>query len=311
MGTWYNVKVSRPPQGLTAERLQREVDARLEEINLGMSTHLPESEISRFNRFRGEDWFEVSPDTVTVVAAALEVSDRTDGAFDVTVGPLVNLWSFGPEDQQQRIPTDDEIANAKAKVGFRRVEIRRQPSALRKTHPDVYVDLSGIAKGFAVDAIAELFERQGITRFMIEIGGEVRTGGRKHDGTPWRIAIERPVSAMRAFQQIVELEDRALATSGDYRNYFERDGRRYSHTIDPRTGSPVEHTLASVSIIAADCMFADAMATALSVMGPEGAFQCAQENELDVLLIVRESDGFVENATDGFMKHVARKTPER
>ncbi len=311
MGTWYNVKVSRPPQELTAEQLQSGVDARLEEINRGMSTYLPESEISQFNRFRGEDWFEVSLDTVTVVAAALDASERTNGAFDVTVGPLVNLWSFGPEDQPERVPTDDEIADARAAVGFRRVEARRQPPALRKTLPDAYVDLSGIAKGFAADAVAELLQQRGATRFMVEIGGEVRTGGRKDDGTPWRIGIERPASAMRDYDQVVELEHCALATSGDYRNYFERDGRRYSHTIDPRTGCPVEHKLASVSVIATDCMFADAMATALTVMGPDDAYQHAQENDLDVLLIIRGPDGFEEKATDGFMKHLVRKTPER
>lgn len=311
MGTWYNIKVSGPNQDLTAERLQPQVDARLEEINLAMSTYLPESEISRFNRFRGGEWFEVSPDTMTVVAKALQVSDQTDGAFDVTVGPLVNLWSFGPEDQPERIPTDDEIADAKAKTGFRLIEVRRQPPALRKTLPEVYIDLSGIAKGFAVDAIAELFELQGIERFMIEIGGEVRTSGRKQDGTPWRIGIESPVSVMRGPpQQIVDLENCALATSGDYRNYFEQDGRRYSHTIDPRTGSPIEHRLASVSVISADCMTADAMATALSVMGPDDAYQHAEEHKLDVLLIIRESDGFAEKATDGFERHMAQKAPE-
>jgi thiamine biosynthesis lipoprotein len=183
---------------------------------------------------------------------------------------------------------------------------------LRKTHPDVHVDLSGIAKGFAVDAIAELVEQQGITRFMIEIGGEVRTGARKQDGAPWRIGIESPVSVMRGPpQEVVELEDLALATSGDYRNYFERDGRRYSHTIDPRKGRPIEHNLASVSIVAPNCMFADAMATALTVMGPDDAFRYARENDLDVLLIIRETDGFVEKVTDGFSKYMARKTPER
>ena len=185
MGTVYKIKVSGPPDGLTDVRLQQEVDARLKYINDRMSTYLPESEISRFNRFRGEDWFEVSADTVTVVAGALQVSDGTDGAFDVTVGPLVNLWSFGPENQPKRIPSEDEIADAKAKTGVRLIEVRRQPPALRKTQPEVYVDLSGIAKGFAVDAIAELFEQRGIERFMIEIGGEVRTSGRKQDGTPF------------------------------------------------------------------------------------------------------------------------------
>ena len=300
MGTVYKVKVSGPPDGLTAERLQQEVDARLKYINDRMSTYLPESEISRFNRSKSDEWFEVSPETVAVLGEALEISEKTDGAFDVTVGPLVNLWSFGPEDRHTEIPTDDEIEQAKARVGFRNVEIRPSPPALRKKQPNVYVDLSAIAKGFAVDEVARVLDALGVTRYMVEIGGEVRTRGRKQDGTPWRIGIEKPASTSRVLQHIVELENRSLATSGDYRNFFEKDGRRYSHTIDPRTGRPVEHNLASVSVISDNCTFADAMATALAVMGPDEAFRYATDNDVDVLLIIRGPDGFSEKATKGF-----------
>ena len=300
MGTVYKVKVSGPPDGLTAERLQQEVDARLKYINDRMSTYLPESEISRFNQTQNDDWFEVSPETAAVLGEALEISEKTDGAFDVTVGPLVNLWSFGPEGRIERVPTDEEIEKAKAGVGFRHIGVRSSPPALRKKHPDVYVDLSAIAKGFAVDEVARVLDALGVTRYMVEIGGEVRTRGRKQDGTPWRIGIEKPASTSRVLQHIVELENRSLATSGDYRNFFEKDGRRYSHTIDPRTGRPVEHNLASVSVISDNCTFADAMATALAVMGPDEAFRYATDNDVDVLLIIRGPDGFSEKATKGF-----------
>jgi len=300
MGTVYKVKVSGPPDGLTAERLQQEVDGRLKYINDRMSTYLPESEISRFNRSKSDEWFEVTPETAAVLGEALEISEKTGGAFDVTVGPLVNLWSFGPEGRNERVPTDEVIEEVRASVGFRNVEVRPSPPALRKKQPNVYVDLSAIAKGFAVDEVARVLDAFGVTRYMVEIGGEVRTRGRKQDGTPWRIGIEKPISTSRVLQHVVELEDCALATSGDYRNFFEIDGQRYSHTIDPLTGRPVEHSLASVSVISDNCTFADAMATALAVMGPDKAFRYATDNDIDVLLIIRDPDGFSEKATKGF-----------
>lgn len=300
MGTVYRVKVSGPPDGLTDARLQQEVDARLKYINDRMSTYLPESEISRFNQMQDDEWFEVSPETAVVLSKALEISEKTNGAFDVTVGPLVNLWSFGPEGQHAEIPSDDEIEKAKANVGFQHIEVRASPPALRKTRPDIYVDLSAIAKGFAVDEVTRVLDGLGITRYMVEIGGEVRTRGRKQDGTAWKIGIEKPISTVRVLQHIVELEDRALATSGDYRNFFEKDGLRYSHTIDARTGRPVAHNLASVSVISDNCTFADTMATALTVMGPDEAFRYATDNNIDVLLIIRVSDGFEVKTTEGF-----------
>ncbi len=300
MGTVYKIKVSGPPDGLTDARLQQEVDDRLKYINDLMSTYLPESEISRFNRSQDDEWFEVSPETATVLGKAREISENTDGAFDVTVGPLVNLWSFGPDGRHEEIPTDDEIEQARANVGFQHIEVRASPPALLKTHPDVYVDLSAIAKGFAVDEVTRVLDGLGITRYMVEIGGEVRTGGRKQDGTSWKIGIEKPISTVRVLQHIVELEDRALATSGDYRNFFEKDGLRYSHTIDARTGRPVAHNLASVSVISDNCTFSDAMATALTVMGPDEAFQYATDNDIDVLLIIRVADGFEVKTTKGF-----------
>lgn len=300
MGTVYRVKVSGPPDGLTDASLQQEVDDRLKYINDRMSTYLPDSEISRFNRSQDDDWFEVSTETASVLGEALEISEKTNGAFDVTVGPLVNLWSFGPEGRHEEIPTDDEIEKIRASVGFRHIEVRSSPPALRKMRPDVYVDLSAIAKGFAVDEVARILDGLGITRYMVEIGGEVRTRGRKRDGTAWKIAIEKPISTVRVYQHIVELEDRSLATSGDYRNFFEKDGQRYSHTIDPRTGRPVEHNLASVSVISDNCTFADAMATALTVMGPDEAFRFADDNDIGVLLILRGPDGFEVKTTKDF-----------
>jgi thiamine biosynthesis lipoprotein len=300
MGTGYNVKVAVLPKGLTAADLQRQVDARLDTINQQMSTYLPESEISCFNRHTGDDWFPVSPATAFVVSAALEISKQTDGAFDITVGPLVDLWGFGPGPRPGRIPAPEEIAAAKSRVGYERVAVRREPPALRKSQPDVHLDLSALGEGFAVDEVAALLDRQGLVAYLVDIGGEMRARGRKPDGTPWRIGIERPVRSVREIHQVIELKDRALATSGDYRNFFEWQGRYYSHEIDPKTGWPVEHALGSVSVLADQCMLADAWATALMVLGPERALQSAERHQLDVLLIVRQGDGFIEQATPGF-----------
>ena len=245
-----------------------------------------------------------------VVAAGLEVSRNTQGAFDVTVGPLVNLWGFGPAGRADEMPTDEAIAECQARVGYTRLEVRQEPPALRKRRADVYVDLSAIAKGFGVDEVAKLLERHAVRSYLVEIGGEVRTRGRKPDGGGWRIGIERPVAAVREIECVVELDDRALATSGDYRNFFEREGRRYSHEIDPRTGRPVDHALISVSVLADDCLTADAWATALLVLGPDAALPTARQHGLEVLCMVRSGDGWVEQATPGFAARIRTIKPE-
>lgn len=302
MGTVYSVKLGRFPAGIQVDALHEDIEQRLQQINALMSTYQADSELSRFNRYQQDDWFDVSSQTAGVVNAALEISRLTDGAFDVTVGPLVNLWSFGPDPQRGQVPTAEQVEQERTRVGYQQLEVRLSPPALRKTTPEVYVDLSAIAKGYGVDAIAQLLADQGITDFMIEIGGDVRTGGTRHDGQPWRIGVEKPIDGLRAVQHVVGLSGQALATSGDYRNVFEFQGRRYSHAIDPSTGYPVQHELASVSVIHDNCMVADAWATALLVAGPDRALQWAQDHSLDVLLILRTDQGFEERMTDGFSR---------
>jgi thiamine biosynthesis lipoprotein len=296
--------VTELPEGTTPEDLQRDVDACLLDVNRKMSTYDPESELSRFNRHPHDDWFDVSAETATVVRRAQEIGEKTGGAFDVTVGPLVNLWSFGPDSTPGDVPSELELAAVRENVGWHLLEVRDSPPGLRKRSAGVYVDLSAIAKGFGVDRVAALLDRRGVKAYMIEIGGEVRTRGAKRGGSPWRIGIERPVSFARSLHKVVRLTDRALATSGDYRNFFEVDGVRYSHTIDPLTGRPVEHNLASVSVITTSCMEADAWATALGVLGPDAAYRYAEQNGLDVLLIVRQNGGFQEQVSPGFKAYV-------
>ncbi len=301
MGTWFTVKVTGPPPGVDAAMLEQEVVARLETLEGRMSTYDPESELSRLNRFEGSDWFAVSDETAAVLDEALRIGKLTGGAFDVTVAPLVNLWNFGPVKRTaDRVPSQAEIDAVKARTGPELVEVRPSPPGVRKRRADVSIDLSGIAKGFAVDRVAEHLEDRGVRNYMVDVGGEVRARGRNPDGKPWQIAVESPATDARSIYQVIPLDGRAVATSGDYRNYFERDGVRYSHILDPRSGRPITHRLASVSVVGPSCMRADAWATALMVLGPEAGYNLALEHELAALFIVKRDTGLVDKATPAF-----------
>ncbi|MCA9241142.1 MAG: FAD:protein FMN transferase [Planctomycetales bacterium] len=294
MGTLYHYSIitCRAPASI-----QQRVDSRLAEINKAMSTYDPDSELSRFNKSDSLDWFDVSEETARVVAFALEVSEKTNGAFDPTVGPAVNLWGFGPDGRRKSPPTDEQVSAALARVGYKNVEARLDPPAIKKSRPDVYVDLSAVAKGYGVDEVSRVLAENGSEASMVEIGGEVVCRGAKPDGSPWRIGVEKPDERGVAIQTVVELSDAALATSGDYRNFFQQDGVRFSHTINPQTGRPVEHRLAEVSVRAKSCMENDAYATSILVMGPEKGYNWAQKQNLAVLMIERTHDGFVEKTT--------------
>jgi FAD:protein FMN transferase len=300
MGTTYSVVISADSE-FNKNEVQVAIDARLDEIDALMSTWRAESELSRFNRSTSTDWFPVAEETQFVVAEALRVAKESDGAFDPTVGPLVRLWNFGAAKQREATPpTDDEIKKTQASIGFAKVEVRRDPPAIRKTLPSVELDLSGIAKGFAVDAISELLVELNFSSHLVEIGGEMKARGKRPDGSAWAIGIERPSELRRELHAALPLEDRAIATSGDYRNYYEVDGKRYSHTIDPTTGKPIAHTLASVSIITDSCMTADAWATGINVLGPTKGLELAKQKGLAVMLLVRADGGFTELSTAEF-----------
>lgn len=306
MGTRYTVSVA-SDRFFDVVSVQRRVDERLVQINQRMSTYDPESELSRFNRLNNNDWFSVSPETAKVVATALEIAERTSGAFDPTVGPVVNLWGFGPDKSRMVLPEEEEIATALARVGYENVSVRSNPPALKKSNPEIYLDLSGIAKGYASDEISELLEKLGYADSMVEIGGEVRTRGAKADGLPWRIGVERPDAAGRQVYAAVNLDNAGMATSGDYRNFFEHEGIRYSHTIDPFTGRPVQHSLAAVSIISTNCMDADALATAVLVMGDEKGYDWCVKEGVSAMFLVREGEQIVERATPSFQELIATK----
>ncbi len=294
MGTRFSISVVSSGLNIEIRDLERTVEDLLADINRQMSTYDPLSELSRFNKYEGNDWFAVSPETAKVVKYALRVAQDTDGVFDPTVGPAVNLWGFGPDGRRRKPPSDVEIETALARIGYQHVEARLDPPALRKDIPSIYLDLSAVAKGYAVDAVTELLASKGIESSMVEIGGEVRTQGRKAGDVPWKIGIEQPDEAGRSVRKVLDLEDKALATSGDYRNYFEDQGVRYSHTIDPTTGRPVQHLLATVSVVTDTCMEADALATALLVMGEEKGYDWCEDHDVAALFLIRAKDDNIE-----------------
>jgi thiamine biosynthesis lipoprotein len=299
MGTSFQVKL--PDTGLDAKHLDAEINALLVEVNRQMSTYQKDSEITQFNQSPSTDWVGISEDFGYVLGVAQQISTRSDGAFDVTVGPLVNLWGFGPRGVPERVPSEGAIRARLALMGYHKLTVRADPMAVRKKHPDMYCDLSAVAKGFGVDKVTAYLDRIGAAAYFVEIGGEVRVKGRNADGKPWRVGIATP-NGQGGIQKAVALEDQAIATSGDYHNYFEQDGKRYSHTIDPRTGRPITHNLASVSVIDSLCANADAMATAINVMGPEKGFAFALEHDLPVFMIVKEEAGFTEKMSPAFEK---------
>lgn len=296
MGTTWSVKYTGTPDE-SIDALKADIEAALEQVNAEMSTYRDDSVLSRFNHSEAGSLVELPEDTQKVLKAAFSISEMTGGAYDVTVGPLVNLWGFGPDPDRFAPPQAQEIEGARSRVGWQSL-LLDGPRVLQPG--GVYLDLSSIAKGFAVDKVAALMDKHGLKSWLVEVGGELRARGTKPYGQPWRIAVERPIPGVREVEQVVALKDMAVATSGDYRNFFESDGKLYSHTIDPRTGYPVEHTLASVSVLHQSAMMADGFATAMTVLGPKEGMAFAKTHELAVFFIVRTDEGVEELSTPAF-----------
>jgi FAD:protein FMN transferase len=307
MGTSYSIKYVSDSSTPGAEKLQQEIDRELEAVNDQMSTYRPGSELSRFNQSRAVNTpFPVSAATAKVVREAIRINRLTDGALDVTVGPLVNLWGFGPEGRPDVVPDEAEIAKRQTWVGIDKLAVEN--GALVKQLPELYVDLSSIAKGYGVDVVAEYLEIQNITNYMVDIGGEVRTRGNNGENKPWRIAIEKPVvGSAQSVQEIIEPGRMAIATSGDYRNYFEQNGVHYSHTIDPNTGRPINHRLVSITVLDPSCMTADGLSTGLNVLGPERGMALANLLSIPVFMIVKTDEGFEERYSDSFKPYLQKR----
>ena len=302
MGTTYAVRVVTVDPWPQAERdrIGAKIQAVLDDVESKMSHYLPSSELSRFNRQRTTRPFPVSADTFEVVRQARRLSELTAGALDITVAPLVNAWGFGPVEPDRLPPDGERLSQLREHVGYAGIELDAAASTLRKTIPAIEGDLSAVAKGYGVDQVAAALREAGLTRYVVEVGGEIVAAGTNHLDRPWRIGIESPVAG-GGIQRVVSLRDRAMATSGDYRNAREVDGRWLSHTIDPRTGRPVEHRLASVSVVAERCVVADGLATALEVLGPDDGHALAVEQGWAALFLSRDEDGAIlERATPAF-----------
>lgn len=287
MGTTFRVVVGAEP-GLAREELRGAIQAELERVEARMSTYRESSEVSRFNRHQGTGAFPVSDDTARVVAAARAVAEASGGAFDVTISPLVALWGFGAGSAPTAaLPGPEQVRAARRHVGYQKLHVELSPPTLRKEDPALRIDLGAIAKGYGVDRVALRLEELGARRFFVEVGGEVRVLGEKAPGRPWRVGIEQPDQGVRVSRRVLHLSSGAVATSGDYRNFYERDGKRISHTIDARTGRPVRHKFASVSVLAPSAMMADAYATAINVLGPVEGPALAKRSGLAVYWIER------------------------
>ena len=305
MGTTWSVKLVPGEEGLGPERsqeLDKAIRDDLARINLLMSTWDPESELSRFNRSPSVEPFAVAPETAAVFRWAIELAALTDGALDVTMAPLVEAWGFGPaEGRVTDAPDDERVARLRERTGVHLLELDPEGRWVRKVRPDVQVDFSSLAPGYAADRLAALLERRGFPDFVVDVGGELVARGRNDRGEPWQIAIERPDARGRVAARIVPVTGTAIATSGDYRNYREVDGRRVTHILDPRTGRPIRHRLASVTIVDPLCVRADGLATALMVLGPDEAMALAERRQLAALLLVRsDGGGFEERVSPAF-----------
>ncbi|TPV95704.1 MAG: FAD:protein FMN transferase [Myxococcales bacterium FL481] len=299
MGTTYEVKVGAWPPGVDRTELAQTIAAEVAAVDATMSNYRPDSELSRFNAAGAGTLLRLSEPLFHVLEASQRVARESGGAFDVTISPLVDAYGFGPG-----TATDDPAERARLRdlVDYQQLELVA-PDGVRKAAAGVACTLSAVAKGYAVDRVAERLEARGVANYMVEIGGEVRVAGRRADGSRWRLGIERPAAdalAAPRVQRTLEIDAGALATSGDYRNYREVDGRRVSHTLDPRTGAPITHTLASVSLVHRHAMYADAYATALNVLGPDAGMEMAERLGLAALFLVRRGDRFEEKMSSAF-----------
>ncbi|MBC7365712.1 MAG: FAD:protein FMN transferase [Undibacterium sp.] len=303
MGTTWSVKFLQPVPPLNPPTLHARIAEKLEQLEQQFSTYRPTSEVSRFNARPSTEWIAASPELVRVAADSRRLSARTSGVFDPTIEPLVRLWGFGAQRRTGNLPASAEIAAARARVDWRRLEVRVSPPAVRKTSPDLAVDFSSMAKGFAADAVSELLVSLGASHHFARVAGDIKTAG----SHVWRTGIEQPSATANApaLAQVVNLAGHALSTSGDANNFFELQGRRYGHIIDPRTGAPVSGALASVSVIHASCAQSSALATALFVLGAEDGYNFAVRERLACLFIIRDGAAFKQRATPQFLKLTA------
>ncbi|OOZ41599.1 hypothetical protein BOW52_04420 [Solemya elarraichensis gill symbiont] len=305
MGTGWSVKYWSDETLPDNRQVQQAIQSQLDRLEQMMSTYRTDSDISRFNHSTSTEWQQVPAELAEVTSAALGISALADGAYDITVEPLVELWGFGPVKTNGKKPSAGEVERALQNVGYRKLSVNQHPPQLKKRHANLSIDLSSIAKGYAVDLVAEQLQALGIPNYMLEVGGELTTKGQSERGTPWRIAIEKPIDGMPSVQLVIEPDNMGVATSGDYRNYYEDDaGMRFSHTIDPVTGMPVKNRMASVTVIMPSVMQADGYATALMALGLDRAIELAEKNTIAAYFIIRNGRELHTEATSEFAEYI-------
>lgn len=296
MGSTYSIKYVRTAKTPELSVLQRETENILAELDRQLSNYRPDSSIQKFNALSAQECQTMPELLLGLVAAGEQLSVETEGALDLTIQPVLELWGFGPK-QGRRVPSAEEIEQAKQQTGHQYLHVKG--SELCKDIA-LKVDFNSIAAGYAVDLVAARLEALGVQSYLVEITGELTAKGRKPDGSEWRIALEAPKDDAREAMEVIRLDGYSISTSGDYRNYFEEQGRRYSHTIDPRLGAPIQHRLAAVTVADVSAMRADGLSTALMVMGPEQGLAFAEQKGIAALFVSRQEQGFSSQSTKSF-----------
>ena len=297
MGSTYTVKYVRSKDSPSVELLKRETDAILAEVDVQMSTYRDDSAIEQFNHAPAGTCQAMPDGVLELVDAGRVLHEQSQGAFDLTLEPLLNLWGFGPKARAEKVPTAEQLTAARARVGMQ--HLRRDGQQLCK-EVDVQVDFNSIAAGYAVDKLVQHFTELGVTSYMVEVTGELKAAGKKPDGQPWRIGLEAPQDGQRVAQRVLAVDGYGISTSGDYRNYFEEEGQRYSHTLDPLTGAPITHKLAAVTVVDKSTLRADGLSTVLMVMGTERGLAFAERMGIAAFFVTREGDAFVTQTTQAF-----------
>ncbi|WP_431145749.1 FAD:protein FMN transferase [Pseudomonas alvandae] len=304
MGSRYSIQYVRHIATPGPKTVQDEVEQILAEVDRQLSTYRSDSDIERFNALPADSCQAMPGPVLELIRAGEQLSSQSDGAFDLTVEPLLNLWGFGPQSREEQVPSAEALAEARQRVGHGHLRI--EGDRLCKDAA-VEVDFNSIAAGYAVDRIAARLQALGIDSYLAEATGELKAVGHKPDGSPWRIALEEPRDDRQVAERVIEINGYGVSTSGDYRKYFEQGGKRYSHTFDARTGAPVLHNLASVTVIHPSAMMADGLSTLLLILGPEQAWDYAQKHRIGVFFVLRDNDRFVVRTNDVFERMIGGK----
>lgn len=305
MGSRYSIQYVRHSYTLAPKAVQAEVENILAEVDRQFSTYRSDSDVERFNDLPANRCQKMPAPILKLIRVAQLLSEQSEGSYDLTVEPLLNLWGFGPQAREEKVPTAQSLAEVRQRVGYQHLRIDRDQLCKDAA---VEVDFNSIAAGYAVDTIAEKLEAMGIRSYLVEVTGELKAAGKKHDGSPWRIALEEPRDDQQVAERVIVVDGYGVSTSGDYRNYFEQDGRRYSHTFDARTGAPVSHTLASVTVINPSALMADGLSTLLLILGPERGWDYAEKHDIGAFFVIRADTGFVTRTNQAFERLSGGKT---